>query len=60
MEGRELSTVVMVDKDHKIMKEWPAYSRTFLKELSEMIAKSSGVATKNCDFSGSPTNPRYG
>jgi peroxiredoxin Q/BCP len=52
--------VIMVAKDGKIMKEWPGYSNTFLKELSAMIAKGSGVKEKTCDFSGSPTNPRYG
>ena len=53
-------SVVAIDKAGKVVKSWPAYSKTFLQELSELIAKSSGVPTKTCDFSGAPTNPRYG
>lgn len=52
--------VIMVGKDGKIMKEWPGYSHTFLKELSALMAKGSGVKEKTCDFSGSPTNTRFG
>jgi peroxiredoxin len=52
--------VIMVGKDGKIVKEWPGYSNAYLTELSGLIAKGAGVKTKKCDFSGSPTNPRYG
>jgi peroxiredoxin len=52
--------VIMVGKDGKIQKEWPGYSNGYLTELSNLMAKGAGVKTKKCDFSGSPTNPRYG
>jgi peroxiredoxin len=57
---RSSPSIVMVDKSGKVVQGWPAYSKAYLQQLNELIAKASGVQTKTCDFSGAPTNPRYG
>lgn len=52
--------VTLIDKDGKIVRQWPGYGRAMLIELAEAIATETGTAPAKLDVTMAPEEPTSG